>query len=886
MSDPAARQRSDLPIGAATVGLLAVGQLALDPSWRPLTTALIALVGGWSALSGVRRNRPPRGTGWWLGVGGVVGFSISDVLYVVTVSLGDQDDPLRLAWWASSLAFVMVAILGFRRVLRTGERQVDVEARLDSVIVVVALAHVGWYLVVRPQVEILGWRSYATAWMVVFIMVVLSLLGLLIARGLRDGGSFAYWCFLAAALLTAGHSLVYHLFERSIAWEVAPIGRLMAGLGYMFGALCTWHPSMRLLSDPEAPQRHGHARLLIVGAGVAVVPVWVLLDAMAAISLPSVDPVGAMLGIVLTAAALARVVATLRARDEVQQALVDREARFRSLVEHAYDYVLVLDARWCVSWGTANTGAVTGRGVDELVGHVITEEVHPDDLGAFIDALEACTVAEGGRSRGQVRAVDADGEVKWIEFTLVNQLGNPAVGGIVVNYRDATGRMADQRELERQARHDPLTGLPNRAQLTETLGRWLREDRSLAVLFLDLDRFKVVNDSLGHHVGDRLLQAVAARLRMVVHDHDLVARIGGDEFVVVSRGAARNEAVAVAARICDTLDEPIEVDGHELSARTSIGVAVSSTDSTPAALLRDADTAMYRVKHGGRDGFALFDDRWRAATAARLRLEGAIRRALDRDELDVAYQPIVSAGTGRIVGVEALLRWRGEPPEGVDGPATPEELIGVAEETGLISRVGEWMVQRACHDMTGLRSVQPGLDLTVSVNVSGAQLRREGFVVAVMSALQRSGLPADRLVLELTESVLVEDAPVATGALHGLRHAGVRLAMDDFGTGYSALANLTRIPLSVVKIDRSFVEGLIVDGHQAAIVRAIVGMARALGMHIVAEGVEHHAQAGVLADLGCDQMQGYLFGRPMPLEDLRARLGLPGPPAQVPARSA
>ena len=884
--EPAVRRIGGLPLGAVAVGLIAVGQLLLDPSWRPITTGLVITIGAASIVRGVRHNRPPAESGWRRATIGIAAFSLCDASYLSVVTLGGQDHPLALIPWVLGYGGVMVAVSGFRRVLRTGQQQVDLEARLDSAIVVIALAYLGWYGLGRPQVEAHGWVNYASTGALAFGLAVLWVVGLLVARGLRNGGSVAYWALMVAAPLTAANSLVFWLAEQHHhLWESAPLARLLAGLAYAAAAIAVWHPSMRSLAGSKAPETRSVARLLVVGAGVSVVPTWMLVDALGlGIPMPSADPIGATLGLGVTVAAVVRVGVTLRSRYRVEHELSQREARFRSMVEHAYDYVLVVDEDWVVRWGTANTGAITGRGATELAGKVITDEVVDDDLPTFVASMQACLTQPDHRANGQVRVAGEDHRVRWIEYTLVNQLGNPAVQGIVVNYRDATGRMEDQRELERQALHDPLTGLPNRTNLMEALRRWLEDGEDLSLLFLDLDRFKIVNDSLGHHVGDRLLETVAERLRRVVHPRDLVARIGGDEFVVVARGTGRVAAASLAARLCDALGDPLVVDGLELSARTSIGVAVASPSSTPDELLRDADTAMYRVKHGGRDGFALFDDRWRAATSARLRLEGEIRRALSGDGFDLHYQPIVQAGSATVVAVEALLRWRGAPPEGMDGPATTEELIVVAEETGLINAVGEWAVQRACQDLAELRARHPEHDLHVSVNVSGAQLRREGFASAVLAALKTADLPAECLTLELTESVLVEDAPVATGCLHGLRHAGVKLAMDDFGTGYSALANLTRIPLSVVKVDRSFVDGLIVDGHQAAIVRAVVGMAHALGMHIVAEGVEHRAQASLLHQLGCDFLQGYLYGRGMPMEDLSAWLEVsPGRAAAVAA---
>jgi diguanylate cyclase (GGDEF)-like protein len=424
-----------------------------------------------------------------------------------------------------------------------------------------------------------------------------------------------------------------------------------------------------------------------------------------------------------------------------------------------------------------------------------------------------------------------------------------------------------------RALHDPLTGLANRGLLMEQLGQALsratRRPGAVAVLFLDLDRFKVVNDSLGHAVGDDLLVEVARRLERIMRSADTVARLGGDEFVVLAEDVAGvEEAFALARRLRDAVATPVPfAGGQQIVVTASVGIALSDPSAvaaTPSSLLWDADVAMYRAKDTGRDRVQLFEDGLRAGSLDRFRSEAMLRQALDHDGLRLHYQPLVDLGTGALAGAEALVRLQ-HPERGLIPPA---EFIPVAEETGLVVPLGAWVVAEAAAQAATWRSLQP-LDappMTVSINLSGRQLTTPGFAVKVGAAIARSGADASHLCFEVTENTLLDATGEGVTTLEQLKELGVRLAIDDFGTGHSSLTWLRRLPADFLKIDRAFVAGLGTHPGDTAIVRAVLDLARALGLMTVAEGVETAEQLAVLRELGCDWAQGYHLSRPGPSE--------------------
>ena len=421
-----------------------------------------------------------------------------------------------------------------------------------------------------------------------------------------------------------------------------------------------------------------------------------------------------------------------------------------------------------------------------------------------------------------------------------------------------------EQRLEHMAHHDALTNLPNRLRLRQAMENELarvQRGESVAVLCLDLDHFKSVNDTLGHPVGDRLLEAVAERLRQNVRDVDIVARVGGDEFAIVQVAAEQPRgAIILADRLIETLAKPFDLDGHQVVIGTSIGIALAPLDGLDTdQLIKNADMALYRAKADGRGVFRFFEPEMDAKMQARRTLEIDLRKALAEGEFELFYQPLVNLASNEVSGFEALLRWN-HPTRGL---VPPSEFIPIAEEMGLIVPLGERILRQACAEAAGWPD-----DIKVAVNLSPVQFKSKTLALAVTSALASSGLPPHRLELEITESVLLQDNETTLTTLHQLRQLGVRISMDDFGTGYSSLSYLRSFPFDKIKIDQSFVRDLSGKEDSLAIIRAVAGLGRNLGMATTAEGVETREQLGYLRQEGCTEVQGYLFSRPLPARNI------------------
>jgi diguanylate cyclase (GGDEF)-like protein len=501
---------------------------------------------------------------------------------------------------------------------------------------------------------------------------------------------------------------------------------------------------------------------------------------------------------------------------------------------------------------------VLSSGDDELVIASVLEQL--------TDPLEFVEVVRGLYERPEESSFDVlkftDGRV-FERYSQPQRIGGRPIGR-VWSFRDMTAQRRLEKELRQQAYRDSLTPLPNRAlfmkRLAEALSRSEPIGAELAVLLLDLDDFKTVNDSLGHVAGDLLLIRVAERLLECLRDTDTAARLGGDEFVILlDNQADPDEATVVAGRILEALSVPMLIEGRMVTVQASLGIAFARSATDAGELLRNADLAMYAAKREGGARFRIFEPDMHSGALARLELKADLERAIERDELLLHYQPIVCLRTMRIVGLEALVRWH-HPSRGLVGPV---EFIPLAEETGLIDRIGQLVISSACYRALRWRQMIPGGDdLTISVNLSPRQLSDPALVEHVRQVLARTGLPPSALVLELTESALAEPSVDAVGVLEQLSQLGVKLALDDFGTGYSSLSRLDRYPLDIVKVDKSFVDRIDQDAGDAALLEAMLQLAGALRLEVVAEGIETETQLHRLQALGCALGQGYLLARP------------------------
>jgi diguanylate cyclase (GGDEF)-like protein/PAS domain S-box-containing protein len=547
-------------------------------------------------------------------------------------------------------------------------------------------------------------------------------------------------------------------------------------------------------------------------------------------------------------------------KDRAHERTRTSETRFRSAFDDAPIGIALIELDGRFTRVNGSLCATTGYSEEELLALHIQDLAPQDDA----DRLAEWSNQEGAEV--ECRIERADGSIAW---TLWRHSPVPdEVEGLpyfISQCVDISKRKAAESELDFRAHHDVLTRLPNRSLFVDRLGEAIErrssEPGEVAVVFVDLDNFKVINDSLGHGAGDRLLTEVAQRLAGVLREGDVVARFGGDEFTILLRDVVDEEhALQICARLSEALEPPVVLDGEQRFLTASLGLTVTGPrDITPDDLLRDADAAMYRAKELGKARVSLFDDNLRASVVERLDLETGLRHALDRGELRLLYQPEVDLTTGRIVAVEALLRWA----HPVHGIVSPAKFIPIAEQSGLIVPIGAWVVREACAAAARWRLEPAGHDLQVAVNLSPRQLGSIDLLDHVASALDDAQLNPEALCLEITETALMADVRSATETLQSLKRLGVRLAIDDFGIGYSSLMHLKQLlPVDLLKIDKSFVDGLMESGADRAIVAAVINLAAALGVEAIAEGVETVEQATALRSMNCGLAQGFHFARP------------------------
>ncbi|WP_205231454.1 EAL domain-containing protein [Azospira oryzae] len=558
--------------------------------------------------------------------------------------------------------------------------------------------------------------------------------------------------------------------------------------------------------------------------------------------------------------------ATERKRAELQLRQLSRA------VEQSPATIVITDTNGVIEYVNPKFTRTTGYSAEEAVG------LKPSVLKSGETPLEVyqelwSTIASGGQWEGVFHNRRRNGELYW-EHATISPItdDNQRITHFVAVKEDITEKRRQEDRIHQLAYFDELTGLPNRTLLHDRVSQCLaaaeREQETLALLFIDLDNFKTVNDSLGHFTGDRLLQSVAQRLKGCVRDSDTVSRLGGDEFVVVLADAQLDGASQVARKIIDRVGQPFVIDGHQLTVTPSIGISLFPHDARDfQSLLKNADTAMYQAKESGRNAYQFFTAEMNVLAFERLVLENALRQAVERQEFVLHYQPQVDMGSGRVIGAEALVRWL-HPELGMVPPA---RFIPVAEDSGLIGAIGDWVLYEACRQNRAWQ--EAGLPpIPVAVNLSAVQLRQSELHESVAELLRRTGLESRYLELELTERTVMEDAEATVRCLRRLDEMGVMLSIDDFGTGYSSLSYLKRFPIDKLKIDQSFVRDIVADADDQAIAVAIISMGHSLRLRVIAEGVETAEQLEILHRHGCDEAQGFHFGRPMPADEFAAYL--------------
>ncbi len=605
---------------------------------------------------------------------------------------------------------------------------------------------------------------------------------------------------------------------------------------------------------------------------VAVVPGFALL--LKAAQEEGAQPLGGLVlgAVALTALAFARQVTSARetVRQQTESTLRNNEARFRALVQHSSDVITILDADGTIRYASPSMWTVLGHDPQRLVGTKLVTLLHSEDVefaANFLSDLARSTPLRGASTPGALkrewRISHANGSWMTVDNVGTNLLTEPVIEGLVLNTRDVTEQSVIKQQYMHQAFHDPLTDLANRSlflyQVGHALNRATRAGDPVTVLFLDLDNFKTVNDSLGHAAGDKLLVEAARRLASCVRDTDLIARLGGDEFaVLVEQAGPTEEVLEIAERIEAAVARPFHIEGKEVFVSASIGIARTSSGENSDELVRNADVAMYVAKTRGKGQHVLFEPQMHTAALERLVVEADLRRAIEREEFMLEYQPIVLLATGEIVGAEALVRWCCRD----RGTVAPGLFIPIAEETGLIVQIGRWVLKRACRAAQAWEA-ERGVPMRITVNLSGRQLQEPCIIEDVRSALEESGLEPSRLVLEITESMLMNNTDMSMTRLTELKALGVSLAIDDFGTGYSSLSYLQRYPIDILKIDKAFVDAIDKGGEGPVLASAIVALGETLRMNTVAEGIETEAQRDELLKLGCELGQGFLFAPPL-----------------------
>jgi diguanylate cyclase (GGDEF)-like protein/PAS domain S-box-containing protein len=828
-----------------------------DAAFIPLGVLGVAF-----AVLAARRSPTDGGRRAWFLIGlALAAFSAGDIAwFILEIVLATQPYPSIAD--AGYLAFYPLALAGLIALPRERPES-RFRTLLDLAIVAGSLGIVVWWLVLKP-VAAAGSSSGLEHFVALAYPVgdLLLLIGLAVAFMSRLVGTSR------VALLLLGGGLVLNViadlsYARVSLAETYTSGTWMDALwmiGWVLMGLAGFVQARSTADIRRSAMVSGPANPVTFLPYVAVACVYGVLLVASEIN-------GSNLQVVVVGAlgATGLVVRQFLTGRENARLLADRAsgrsaARFQAIIQNANDVIVLVDPAGVMTYLTPSVTHLVGRTAESLLGSGIDELIDRDDLPLALELVRAATNRPGTGRTIECRVRTLSGVPCHVEVNVTNLLDDPVVTGLVLTMRDVTERRDFEEQLRHQAFHDPLTGLPNRVLLAERTEQALRRRGAApSLLYLDLDDFKVINDSLGHPVGDRVLIEVARRLSRSIRAEDTAARLGGDEFAVLMDATGSvDEVVVVADRILGELRRPVDVDGSAVAIGASIGIVCSMARPAQAAdLLRDADIAMYEAKREARGSYRVFEKAMFVATVERVNLEADLRTALAAGQLDIVYQPLFDLPDNRLVSVEALLRWN-HPTRGL---VMPDQFIPLAERTGEIAAMGRWVIERACLTV-GEWNASRNQRIRANVNVSARQLEPR-FVEDVTEILRRTGFPPRLLVLEVTESVVSADQPAALEVLGRLRSIGVRISIDDFGTGYSSLSVLRDLPVDELKIDRSFVSRLTIGGD-SSLVETIIRLSHDFNLSTVAEGIEFEEQLDVLRRLGCDVGQGYLLGRPGP----------------------
>ena len=844
--------------------------------------AIVALI------AGARGNSPKRRLPWYLLAIGQGFFVASDVLASNYERLFGGALPFPSVADSFHLAFYPLLVGGMVLLIREREESRERSALIDALIVTMALATLLWVYLISPYANdgAMSWLTrMASIGYPAMDILVLGVVARMAAGSHRREPSFIFLMSGAVFLLGADTIFGARLLEEH--FTPGPATSAGWAVFYVMLTASALHPSMRLLSEPGPESDTGltRARLALLACASLTVPLLIVLRR----ALHEQVDISVLIGAsaAMFSLVLVRMAGIMRRHEEVtareaalrveltERAVTERsEARTGALIKNSSDVVCVLGPDTVVHYVSPSLEQMFAHDPAALTDHELAEIIHPDDAGrvrALIAAIAAGPPAQ--RTVAEFRVSHGEGE-DWrdVEALGTNLLGDESIEGIVLNIRDISERKAFEEELEHQAFHDTLTGLPNRAlfrnRVEHSLAARRRDHLPVAVLFLDIDDFKLVNDSLGHAAGDELLQEIGRRLEDCMRPVDTAARLGGDEFAILIRDSESElHSVEIAQRVMSSVSAPVALEGRDVSVGVSVGIAFSDQDMVTGRdaeeLLRNADAAMYMAKEAGKGGYQLFNPEMHLRAMARLELKTELQRALEEGEFTVRYQPIMDLARGDMAGMEALARW--EHPE--KGLLSPDDFVPLLEETGLIVGVGHHILTEACAWAARMQQECPREPpMSMAVNVSARQLQRPEFIGEVSGVLQETGIVASSLTLELTESVMMQDMEVSLMRLEALRRLGVKLAIDDFGTGYSSLNYVRELPVDILKIDRSFLADT--NPQVAEMTASIVELARIFNLKAVAEGVETIDQLERLQSINCDFGQGFHFAKPLPPEEI------------------